>query len=460
MMILLDLLKRTFANKYIDDDRLPIVSLSVLNRDVEILAPSVSFSLLIIWILFLQMMTGALMATVIYYWILPDTTNSSTPQLSKDRSSFSSSSSSLSSFSSKHRAITMTSTQGFIIGFGIIIPIALALPFALVDYCDIRNSGFRLALVSLPMTVTLRVIEAVFGFVPGMRRQTLWEYVMYVSFIMQPKYDRHTVKTVAATAQTTLATLKAYMFWLSIFTIIYHSLSPIGFTPFSKVTGIDHDWDDRIVQWDLGHIYNTFVQACMTSVTLALAMTGVSCLGSILTGVQMDEQVTNYPMFLSESVSDFWGRRWNNLIHVALKQGIYKPVRYVTRNKICASIAAFVVSGLYHEYVWGLLFLSTTAQQFEAAAVGADCCPSCYCKTWVGKQLLFFGWNGVLIALEYVLGEHLAKITFWMPRLVRSHLIVLLSLPVGHLFTGDLTRAGYFLHLRHAIPIVTVSHHV
>mgnify|MGYP000013768181 CR=1 FL=1 len=190
------------------------------------------------------------------------------------------------------------------------------------------------------------------------------------------------------------------------------------------------------------------------NVGLAFSMPGVSALASLMAGVQFDDRVTDFPMFLLESPSDFWGRRWNNLIHVGLKQAIYKPVRRKTGNRTLASIVVFCVSGIYHEYVWMLLFLVTTAQAKETMLTDDGCCPSCYCDAWFGKQLLFFGWNGVLIALEYLVGHKLSALTTHLPSLLRSHLVVLLSLPVGHLFTADLTMAGYFGCIQHALPLI------
>lgn len=195
------------------------------------------------------------------------------------------------------------------------------------------------------------------------------------------------------------------------------------------------------------------------NITLAFSMSGVSALGSLMTGIAFDDRVTDFPMFFSDCPSDFWGRRWNNLIHVGLKRGVYKPVRRKTGNRILASVAAFCVSGIYHEYVWLLLFYATTAQANEGISTTTDdgaCCPSCYCDTWFGKQLLFFGWNGVLIASEYLVGNQVSPLTKHLPSLLRSHLVVLLSLPVGHLFTADMTKSGYFEGLQQALPIIQI----
>ena len=344
-----------------------------------------------------------------------------------------------------------TSTQGFLIGFGILIPLALVLPFVIIDRYDIRNVGFRLAWVSAPFTLTLRTLEALFGFVPTIACQSPWDYVLHVGLILQPKVDSNG-KYVAVTLWSMLSNVRQYICWLSVYTLLYHVLAP-NFEPFR----VDND-RDKLFYWDIPRLYNTFIQAYVVNVTLSLSMTGVSTLGSVLSGVQMLDQVTDHPMFLSESVSDFWGRRWNNLIHVGLKQGVYKPVRYLTGNKFLASLVAFVSSGLYHEYVWILLFFPTTAQLADDNDASLECCPSCYCKAWPGKQVLFFGWNGILISLEYALSRTalMRQLSQRLPQWLQSHLIILTALPVGHLFTQDITRAGYFEHLRQAIPLVTL----
>jgi hypothetical protein len=255
------------------------------------------------------------------------------------------------------------------------------------------------------------------------------------------------------------------------YAVLYHWTKPRGFFPFSSWWGAD---DVAIVimatsigllfSWDLlPHLYDTFVQAYMLNVALSLSMTGVSALAGLLTGVQMEDRVSDHPLLLSESVSDFWGRRWNILIHVALKRSMYKPVRAAmdsNKNKYSrtfASLAVLCVSGLYHEYVCALLFFVTGV----SATTGGGCqgLLSVLLLRLLDRQAAnLFGWNGILIALEYwIVGQQAPNVLTpkLQPRLLlRSHLVVLLALPVGHLFTGDLVQAGYFDHIHPAIPVI------
>jgi hypothetical protein len=439
MSLIWRFLNWTFSNKFVDDNdfREPISLQLNDGWKIQILLPSVPFMLQVIWIVFLQMVVGCVLSTILYYWVMVPV---------KDRSD----------------QMTTTSptqkctTQGFLVGLGVVIPLTLLIPYMIINEFDIRNLGFRLAWVSLPMTMILRTFQAMLAFVPPEQSQSWWAYTRHTGFVLQPRYSTEG-KTSTVTLFSVVRILSQYLYWLFWMALAYHFFLSTNFCPLTRMVNSDDVDTTRIVHWDLPHLYDTFLQACMMNFSLSLSMTGISALGSILTGVQMDDDVTRHPMFLSESVSDFWGRRWNNLIHVALKQGIYKPVRTATQSKSLASLAAFVVSGFCHEFVWLILFFPTDRQLAEGSQYGSSCCLSCYCLSWMGKQLVFFGWNGLLITMEYFVGDALASHTKHFPPLVRSHLVVLLALPVGHLFTFDITKAGYFAHLRAAMPLISIK---
>ena len=293
------------------------------------------------------------------------------------------------------------SSQGYIIGYGLVIPLALWLPFQILNFLDLRGIGFRLGLVCLPMTVTLRCLESMYGFVDG-NTISLWDYIVASGFIVKPCYDQ-SGKPCPLTLQHFGEALRYHTGWFLFFTVLCQIFEPFHYFPFpTNVTTPN----TILISFDIGHLYNTFVQAFMMNATLTFSVSGASVLASLYSGVAFDGYITNNPMFLSTSPSDFWGRRWNNLIHTGLKQGIYKPIRWNTGNRTLASVAAFVASGLYHELVWKILFTPTSLQLAEGMHPDIqDCCLSCYCHGWMGKQLLFFGWNGILIAAEYAIGD-------------------------------------------------------
>ena len=134
------------------------------------------------------------------------------------------------------------------------------------------------------------------------------------------------------------------------------------------------------------------------------------------------------PVLKSSSPSDFWGRRWNLIVHGVLKRGVYKPVRKHF-TKLIAAIAVFLASGLFHEWVLAVIFYKSN--NF----------PYCY-----GKNILFFTWNGLIIVGEHIFGN--ARVFQWIsktfPRFMVSLLVVLIALPIAHWFTGDYTESTFF----------------
>ncbi|KAK9133111.1 hypothetical protein Scep_012639 [Stephania cephalantha] len=63
--------------------------------------------------------------------------------------------------------------------------------------------------------------------------------------------------------------------------------------------------------------------------------------------------------YLSTSLQDFWGRRWNLMVSGVLRSSVYEPVRLVLErvmrkrwSSAFAMMATFVVSGLVHELMY------------------------------------------------------------------------------------------------------------
>ena len=220
--------------------------------------------------------------------------------------------------------------------------------------------------------------------------------------------------------------------------------------------------NELFVSFDIRQLYNTFIQALLSNLLLVFSMSGVCTVVMLLTGKVYNDTITYNPMFCSISVQDFWSNRWNTLIHTSLKQGIYKPIRFkfTNNNKHIAYFGAFMMSGIIHELVWKILFYQTTNEIIE---FGQDCNGvagtnnTCYVVSpSYGKQIIFFSWNGILLVLENT--KYGQQILCWgqkhLPRLVLGHLIVLLSLPVGHLFTGDVTISGSYHHAHYGFFLI------
>lgn len=131
-------------------------------------------------------------------------------------------------------------------------------------------------------------------------------------------------------------------------------------------------------------------------------------------------------MFESESPSDFWGRRWNLLIHKSLKGAIYKPIRSMGGSKAMAVFGAFFASGLFHEWV-----LPCTFSDY----------PNVH-----GPNSVFFAWQAMLVAVEAAVGctAPFQILKRNLPRRVRSLLVILCGVPFGRWFLDSYIHSRFF----------------
>lgn len=130
-------------------------------------------------------------------------------------------------------------------------------------------------------------------------------------------------------------------------------------------------------------------------------------------------------------------------------------MRNVSSSKLLAALSTFIMSGLMHEYVWLLLFSPNVHEREEWLNMGKDVLP-------FGKQVVFFGWNGILVMLEYiVVGSSVATLFTWVPKTVPTPivgiLVVLVALPVAHWYTGDMIAFGCFSHMQQGFPLIIVN---
>lgn len=131
--------------------------------------------------------------------------------------------------------------------------------------------------------------------------------------------------------------------------------------------------------------------------------------------------------YLSTSLQDFWGRRWNLMITDILRHTVYKPTRVFLSNymglkwaTIPAVMAAFLVSGLMHELIFYYLTRVTPSWEvmFFFMLHGLCVMLEVYLKDSLGRKVgLYWIITGPL-TIGFVMGSG-----YWwfLPPLVRNH---------------------------------------
>jgi hypothetical protein len=175
---------------------------------------------------------------------------------------------------------------------------------------------------------------------------------------------------------------------------------------------------------------------------------GLGLLQSVGTGYAM-ESFSDSPLTKSTSPSDFWGRRWDRPVQSALSRGAFRPLRKAGYSRHAAAVATFMVSGVLHEYVLHLMSL----RHYPDDSIPNNPLREPYRPTF-GSHFVFFVWNGVLLLLERALQGN--AIIDWMrtslPRPIRTLLVLLMVLPISHLFTDEYIKSCFFSDAAFGFP--------
>lgn len=345
------------------------------------------------------------------------------------------------------------STNAYIIGYGMVIPFCVYFPILVLDYFDIRNSHLRFTPVFCSALWLFRTMEAMYGFAPPGAKRSLISYYTYYTTLGVVMYDpkTHTAITpklhdiVSRTIQFVIG-----MIALGSYCSLLHHYDYELFDTDVAINSMDHTiWDILSFR----HIVNNFSIALLLQGYLLVFTIPMNLLANTLFFVEVQQYMKN-AMFDAKSPSDFWGNKWNLLIHHNLKNGVYKPARTYF-SSTTAIMCTFLASGLFHEWILIVTYHITTKQKDEFGN-----CHECYTPDTYGKNLLFFVWNGMIMGMEVVALRHFTffqRLGKVLPPLLRTMMIIMLSLPVGHWLFGDTVVSGFFAHSQMGLPMIVLK---
>jgi Membrane bound O-acyl transferase family len=339
-----------------------------------------------------------------------------------------------------------TSTAYFL-GYGVLLPFWLGFPFWINPLFDIRNLVFKFVVGGImPTLVEFRLLEAIHGCCPEHSTKSLKDYVIYFASILVFKRDPTTNAMIPATNRMKFEHFLSFLGRVSLLgaltsiLIPYQDLNVFG-NPIARDGWLD--WD-RWLTWEL--YANSLLHAMLFQVYLSAYCEGLTVLWLIVTGYQTKRVMKN-PLGGSTSPTDFWSRRWNTLVHGVLKGGVYKPLRKHGYSPTTAAVSTFLMSGLFHELLIAGFFASPCAADPNS--------PSCY-RPLYGGAMVFFAWQALLIALEYLLGRHatVVWVSSCLPTLVITIIIIFLGIPTAPFFSEAYVRSGFFRHGQMGLPMI------
>lgn len=346
------------------------------------------------------------------------------------------------------------SATAFLVGFGIILPLSLAVPFELLEYYDVQNKVVKFSFCTLATILFFRTIEAMYGTSPDGVESSQGTYIAYFSSVMHFEWDPQTKKRRRITWNelgTAVARILLHFFLICLMLSweMHHNFQPFP----SNVT-----LDEFTLSFQFltpSHLANAY---CLGVLTYLFLFTGfeLTAFNENIKGIYTKPIFLN-PLFTSRSPTDFWGEKWNLVIHRILKHGVYLPARQLLVSSHVAIALTFVASGLLHDYAWLLIFYPHKHIRDESGV-----CSDCWTPVPL-KITAFFCWNGAITLLE----RPLTKYFTWtrdLPTVVVSTLVILTALPVSHWYSGDWAVGGVYsdfcvalFHIRKLSPGVVFA---
>ncbi|CAB9504739.1 long-chain-alcohol O-fatty-acyltransferase [Seminavis robusta] len=336
-------------------------------------------------------------------------------------------------------------SMAYLLGYGVIIPFWILSPMYIIQTLRITNKVFRFCMGTVPTLGIFRTMEVIHGFCPGHLTESMRTFALYYSCPFLALYDHKKQQFVKATLGAVLQRLMWYIQGM-ILTGTVHSLYelfPDIFPQFGTGNEFDkqawYSWQE-IFRWQ--RLWENLCFTVFFSIYLSTCAFGLQVFVMLFTGIQIEEMWVD-PVSKSVSFSEFWARRWNLSVHTTLKRGVFKPVRRFF-PKYVALASTFLASGLFHEWIVWLTF----APVFESIsdARNKDSCPnaSCFQPTY-GPAIVFFLFQAMLIALEFLVGSHLKGFTDAIPTPLATLLVVCIGGSMAHWFSDGYVHSSFFL---------------
>lgn len=330
-----------------------------------------------------------------------------------------------------HRTLLIGSILCIIIGI---------LPYALIDSIGIQNTAVRFSIVCPFVVYLFRTLEAMTGFVPKGRDASFRLYCIYFAAPAELLYDDKTQKLIQATKVDMIQSCFDLVKCIMSITLLCSVFSPSGYQPFGE-SNAGEFFEGVVVGdvLDIRHLGNNFVMAFFFQSGLALGFSMIGHTVQMMTGYKVLKAMRN-PLLEATGVADFWGRRWNLLIHHVLKRGVYKPVRKYA-SALTASLAVFIASGLFHEWMVHAAFLYKRENTEGVVS---------------GSNTAFFVWNFVIIACERMLASTTAVKSLGrvMPQFMITFFVIMCALPFAHWFGWPYLRANFFSDYEALVPVL------
>ena len=359
---------------------------------------------------------------------------------------------------------TKYTTTSYLVGYGVVLPLWLCLPYLTVTHLGIQNKIYRFMMTTMAPAISIfRTTAAMHGFTPDRATTSMSAFCFYYACPVLARYDPKTKQYTRASWATigrSFGHLTVMILQTGTIVSIY-DMHPDIFPSLCKPSSSQlYEWYDwRTLVWmnPLKLLWDNLCYAALFQSTLTTFAAGMMWIQALVSGYET-EDVMNNPVFGATSPSDFWARRWNLLIHDVLKRGCFLPVRRYA-SKTVALTATFFASSLFHEWLQLTVFptwdhdysytedRNGTIVEETCRIVGREgdgfSPVHCYAPKW-GAATGFFMWQAMIIAIEFTVGPSCKGVFLNVPPPMKTFLTIVAGGCVGHWFCEPYIHSNFF----------------
>ena len=250
-------------------------------------------------------------------------------------------------------------TLAYLVGFGLVLPFWISWPVFILKAFDIRNAIYRFMVAGIvPVICAFRTIETVFGLCPNYTTSSAKDFCFYYATVpivarnvaakaTSVESSKHgvarnnldtdaTTKSIEASGNPAAAVgepiwcsnakklkhLGTFVCLLFLTGALQSFLTPHPYMnafPYNNGDGESFWYSaERYLSWQL--YANSALQAMLFQMYLTTYYEALTFVFSLLTGYEAEVAMGN-ALLQSQSVTEFWGKRWNIMIHKMLKNG-------------------------------------------------------------------------------------------------------------------------------------------
>lgn len=327
------------------------------------------------------------------------------------------------------------SVASYLLGYGIIIPAALYSPFVLIEYFSISNISIMLGVTTIGVLMPFFCIEAMHNTAVVGVENNIMSYLAYYGSIVPFKRNFKTGEPMPVTRKYLMIKTVTVNYKVALLILYFAVLAHYDFVPFASAPERE-SWYSYL-HW--AHLLNNFCLILLTSQCIDVGDEGTGLVVSVISGKQVIT-VMNHPVLCSQSVTDFWSRRWNMTMQGTFKRGIVRPLLRLGAPRWVAVLGTFVASGIMHEYICQVIQCKYRLYPDIALPYVAT----------IGNQLSFFVWNGSVVLMENAFFPKINK----LPWPLNTFLVSLTVLPISHWFFDEYLLSGFYQDCSLAIPLV------